>query len=85
MSDTVTVAEIDTAELSPLHRQANRTLFIAWVNAGPLDRFCLDVLDSIMLYDAEQYFVYAVRDLPDEDTLQALRAGTTIRYWSKGI
>lgn len=81
----VTVEEIDTADLSPLHRQGNRALFISWVNAGLRDRFGLDVLGSVMLYDAEKYFVYAAPELPDAETLRALRAGTTIRYWSRGI
>lgn len=81
----VTVEEIDTAELPTLHRHANRMLFVAWANADMPRRGWLDVLDAVMLYDAEKYFVAAAGALPNADELRALHAGTTIRYWSKGI
>lgn len=81
----VTVEEIDTAELAPLHRQANRMLFVSWANADMPRRGWLDVLGAVMLYDSEKYFVAAAETLPDTDELRAMHAGTTIRYWSKGI
>lgn len=81
----VTVEEFDTAELPTLHRHANRMLFVAWANADMPRRGWLDVLGSVMLYDAEKYFVAAAATLPNEDELRALHAGTTIRYWSRGI
>lgn len=80
-----TVEQIDTAELSPLHRQGNRALFVSWVNAGLLERFGLDVLGSVMLYDEEKYFVYALDYLPDAESMVRLHAGTKVRYWSVGI
>jgi hypothetical protein len=85
MESVVAVEEIETAELSPRKRHANRMLFIGWVNARPGERSSLDVLGSVMLYDAEKYFVAAAEELPDEDALRQLHAGTKVRYWSRGI
>ena len=78
----VAVEEIDTSELPPQKRHANRMLFIGWAN---VNQAALDVLGAVMLYDAEKYFVAAARELPSEEELRALHAGTGVRYWSRGI
>ena len=85
LESVVSVKEMDTSELSPLHRDANRRLFISWVNSNLRERFGLDVLGSVMLYDAEKYFLCAMHELPDEGAMRRMRVGTRIRYYSNGI
>lgn len=79
------VIEIDAARLSLLQRQGNKALMVSWINADLLERAGHDVRTSIVLYDGDYCFVYAVATLPDEFMLAQLRSMTSVRYWSKEV
>lgn len=79
-----TVTEVDPSTFSPLLREGNEGLMVVFINADLLNRAGLDVRDSIVFYDDAHVFAYAVSELPDEETLQALAQSTVIRYWSRG-
>ena len=79
------VIEIDAARLSPLQRQGNKALMVSWINAKLVERAGHDVRKSIVLYDGDYCFVYALAEVPDEFMLTQLRSMTEVRYFSKGI
>ena len=80
-----TVEQLDLSEVRPLHRELNKTLMVSWINQDLLHRFDLDVRKSVVLYDEFKDFVYAVPELPDEDTLTRLRRETGVRFWSQPV
>ncbi|MCV6988687.1 hypothetical protein H7I87_00445 [Mycobacterium timonense] len=82
MADTV--IEIDPSELSPMQREVNRGLMVAFINAGLLHRAHLDVRRSIVLYDESATFAYATDELPSDNQLKALYESSGVRYWSRG-
>ncbi len=79
-----TVAQLEVKELSPMLRDANRTLMVAWINADLLNRAQHDVRKSVVLYDEDRMFVHAMDEVPDPELLQRLYDKTTVRYWSVG-
>lgn len=83
MSDTL--IEIEPGVMDPLHRKANEALMVAWINRDLRERMGHDVRKSVVLYDADRCFMYALAELPDEYMLRNLREMTNVRYWSKGI
>lgn len=80
-----TVEQFDPAELDPLRRRANRDLMVAWINADLFNRAHLDVRKSVVLYDSDKLFEYALADVPDEHMLRQLRELTPVRYWAHGV
>ena len=80
-----TLVKIDPAELSPLHRKANESLMVAWINAKLLERMQHDVRKSVVLYDKDRCFVYALAELPNDHMMRQLRELTEVRFYSKGI
>lgn len=80
-----TVQQIDPADLSVMQREMNKTLMVGWINADLMNRANLDVVKSVVLYDGDKDFVAAVAELPAEQTLQALRERTAVRFWSVGV
>ena len=57
----------------------------AFINADLRRRVGLDTRRSIVLYDENFLFNYALDALPNERTLRALYHQTPVRYWSKGV
>lgn len=51
-----TVTEIKVSDLSPLQREVNKSLMVAWINADLLNRASCDVRKSVVLYDADTRF-----------------------------
>ena len=78
------VEQIDPTELGELHRYGNKALMVAWINADLLNRAHHDVRTSVVLYDEDKDFVFALRDVPDQVALQELYERTTVRYYSVG-
>ena len=78
------VEQIDPTELGELHRYGNKALMVAWINADLLTRAHHDVRKSVVLYDADKDFVFALTEVPDEVALQALYDRTTVCYYSVG-
>ncbi|QWS68263.1 hypothetical protein SEA_VANLEE_147 [Gordonia phage VanLee] len=87
MSDntTQTVEKIDAADLSPMQRELNRELMVAFINARLLERAFLDVRKSTVFYDESKTFSYAWDREPEDHHLETIRANTDIRYWSVGV
>ena len=79
----MTLTELPEQDL--MNRQLNRGLMVAFINRDPANRAHLDVRKSIVLYDANGGFLYALPDMPDENAQAALKAQTGVTYWSKGI
>jgi hypothetical protein len=67
-------------------RATNERLMMAFVQADlPRGRVGLDARKSIVLYDRNYVFNYALDKLPNERTLRKLYRQTPVRYWSKGV
>ncbi|ANA86845.1 hypothetical protein BH772_gp040 [Gordonia phage Bachita] len=79
------VAQLDTTDLTLMHRGLNREMMVAFINADLIERANLDVRHSIVLYDEDRDFRYAVPEMLDDDTMARLYGAAGIRYWSKGI
>jgi len=48
-------------------------------------RSCLDTRRSVVFYDQNFMFNYALDGLPRERVLCKLYQQTTVRYWSRGV
>ncbi|OUS97435.1 hypothetical protein [Rhodococcus sp. NCIMB 12038] len=70
---------------NPMQRKINKGLMVAFINADLLNRANLDVRKSIVLYDADGDFRYALSEMPDETILAKLKTEASVAYWSKGI
>ena len=60
-------------------------LMVAFINADLPSRVGLDARKSIVLYDRNFIFNYALDGLPNERILRTLYHQTPVRYWSKGV
>lgn len=88
MSTVVEVENPDVCELveqDPMRRRINREQMVAFINADLINRCNLDVRRSIVLYNADRNFRYAVAEMPDDTTMAALHERAGIAYWSKGV
>ena len=94
MSETITAfADAEVTETDVLYREMNTGLMVAWINADLLNRCGHDVRSSIVLYDEDGDFTYAVApgevsNGPRPDEIAQLwprlwAAG--VRSWSRGI
>ncbi|QAU06671.1 hypothetical protein SEA_WILLIAMBOONE_171 [Gordonia phage WilliamBoone] len=79
------VAQLDTTDLTLMHRGLNREMMVAFINANLIERASLDVRHSIALYDEGRDFIYALPEMPDDDTMACLYGAAGVRYWSKGV
>jgi len=79
------LTELKTADIDAMRRQANRGLMVAFINADLFNRAHLDVRRSVVLYDADGLFEYAMPALPDADTQRALVERTNVRAYSIGV
>ena len=57
----------------------------AFIGAALHERVGLDTRRSIVLYDQNFAFNYAMEGLPNERVLRVLRERTPVRYWSRGV
>jgi hypothetical protein len=57
----------------------------ALIGAAPHERVGLDTQTSVILYDQNFVFNYALDGLPNEPTLRKLYQQTGVRSWSKGV
>ena len=85
-TSTPTVLELPAAlEGDPMRLEINRGLMVRFINADLLNRASLDVRHSIVLYDADGLFEYAMAELPAAVVLAELYHRTSVRFWSRGI
>lgn len=81
----MSVQEIAPASLTAMQRWFNEQLMVAWINRDLLNRAQHDVRKSVVLYDADYDFLYAVESVPDEATMQRLYEDAGVRFYSKGV
>jgi len=80
-----TIIELPRDLIDPLRQQANHALMVQFINRDLVKRANLDVTKSIVLYDADGMFEYALPELPNQQAMRELYARTKVRYWSKGV
>lgn len=83
-----TVVELPAELRSPLRKQGNKALMVAWINVDLLNRCGHDVRTSYILYDADGTMNLrfgALYNMPRAALLQELFDKTDVRYWSKGV
>ena len=66
-------------------REPNKGLMIAFIGVHLPSRVGLDTRRSVVLYDENFCFNFALEGRPDERTLRRLHRETPVRYWSKGV
>jgi hypothetical protein len=66
-------------------RATNERLMMTVVQADLPSRVGLDARKSIVLYDRNYVFNYALDRLPSDHMLRKLYRQTPVRYWSKGV
>ena len=81
----MTVQRIDPRRLPSEVRRVNRGLMDMFIGADPYGRRHLSPRKSIVLYNGEGHFRYALNERLNERTLRKLYDLTPVRYWSKGI
>ena len=75
----------EPAQPRPDGARYEQKLTVAFINADLASRVGLDVRKSIVLYDRNFLFNYALDRLPSERTLRKLYQQTPVRYWSRGV
>lgn len=87
MSTTTTnlLTELPAELRDPMRRIANRGLMVRFINADLIARASLDVRRSVVLYDADGLFEYAVDTLPAASIQASLIERTAVRHYSIGI
>ncbi|ORW08071.1 MULTISPECIES: hypothetical protein [Mycolicibacter] len=78
------IQQLDPQQIDAMRREINHGLMVTFINAELLERASLDVGRSVVFYDADHGFLYAVAELPDTGMLQRLYDNTSIRFWSYG-
>ncbi|MEB3023413.1 MULTISPECIES: hypothetical protein [Mycolicibacter] len=78
------IQQLDVQQIDAMRRKINEGLMVTFINADLLERAHLDVRKSVVFYDADQVFRYAVAELPDDATLQRLCDSSSVRFWSYG-
>jgi hypothetical protein len=78
------IAQLNPRNLGAM-RVTNERLTTAFIQADLRRRVGLDTRNSVVLYDGNFRFNYALDGLPNERTLRALYHRTPVRYWSKGV
>ena len=79
------ITQLNPRNLGPAVRATNERLMMAFVQADLPSRVGLDARKSIVLYDRNYLFNYALERMPDERMLRKLYHQTPVRYWSKAI
>ncbi|WKW86162.1 hypothetical protein SEA_JONJAMES_189 [Gordonia Phage JonJames] len=83
-----TIEELTPSNLSFVHRQMNKELMVAWINADLLNRCALDVRTAHVWYDEDKNFLIASGPetpwpLEPEVTMTLHKYGA--RYHSVGV
>ena len=81
----MTAQRIDPRQLPSEVRRVNRGLMAQFIGADPYGRRHLSPRKSIILYNEEGHFRYALNERPSDRTLRKLYEQTGVRYWSKGV
>jgi hypothetical protein len=79
------ITQLNPRNLGPAVRTTNERLMMAFVQADLPSRVGLDARRSIILYDRNFRFNYALEGLPSERMLRKLYHETPVRYWSTGV
>jgi len=79
------VQKLVKRDVDQMVRKINRGLMVRFINADLVNRAGLDVRKSVVLYDADKMFEYALPELPAPELLDRLHDEAGIRYWSKGV
>jgi hypothetical protein len=79
------ITQLNPRTLDPTVRAANEKMMAAFIQADLPRRVGLDTRRSVVLYDGNFSFNYALAELPSERALRALYHQTPVRYWSKGL
>ncbi len=79
------ITQLNPRNLGPTVRAANEKLMAAFIQADLPRRVGLDTRRSVVLYDGNFLFNYALDALPHERALRALYHRTPVRYWAKGV
>ncbi len=77
---------IEITETSPMQREFNKGLAVAYINADLAARAHLDIRTSYFFYDEDKdFYGFALSTRLNDEVLPTLYEKTSIRYWSKGI
>ena len=79
------ITQLNPRNLAAAVRERNEHLMNALIQADLRRRVGLDSRTSVVLYDANFVFNYALAAVPDERTLRKLFHETPVRYWSNGV
>ena len=79
------IAQLNPRNLAPAVRATNEQLMTVFIQADLPRRVGLDTRRSVVLYDGNFLFNYALDALPNERALYALYYQTPVRYWAKGV
>jgi hypothetical protein len=79
------IRPLNPASLPPAVREANERRMAAFIGLALRERVGLDKRKSVVLYDQNFVFNFALDELPNERVLRALYDRTPVRYWSRGV
>ena len=79
------ITQLNPKNLPAALREANERRMAAFIGAALRERVGLDTRKSVVLYDQNLVFNYALDGLPNERVLRALYDRTPVRYWSRGV
>jgi hypothetical protein len=79
------IRRLNPANLPPAVREANERRMAAFIGLALRERVSLDTRKSVVLYDQNFVFNFALDRLPNERVLRKLYQQTPVRYWSKGV
>jgi hypothetical protein len=79
------IRRLDPANLPPAVREANERRMAAFIGLALHERVGLDTRRSVVFYDQNFMFNYALNRLPSERMLRKLYHQKPVRYYSKGI
>ena len=79
------ITQLNPRNLAAAVRERNEHLMNAFIQADLRRRVGLDPRTSVVLYDANFVFNYALAAVPNERTLRKLFHETPVRYWSNGV
>jgi len=86
--EAIEATVIEITETSPMQREFNKGLAIAYINNHLLEDGVahLDIRTSYFFYDEDKDFAnFALGSKLNDEVLPTLYERTKIRYWSKGI
>jgi hypothetical protein len=81
----MTAKKIDPRRLPSEVRRVNRGLMAQFIGADPYGRGYLSPRKSIVLYNGEGFFRYALNEKPNRSAFLKLYQQTPVRFWSKGV